>query len=188
MIYLACAVLLSPSDRRCCRGCCKPATAKDRGGLFVWILLQLIGYMLAAAVLGCRWTQSVTTGAKKGVNQEVGQTVCWGLSAAQRRAQSDVGGWLFFIISYIFLRGDWRCRLICLCSLMLVPVTHRSEEIVCRPSRGRVKVRRKWHRWHLLLNQQLFKWPRRAEMIRRRARSRCLAGKPADAKAHSARC
>lgn len=92
MIYLACAVLLSPSDRRCCRGCCKPATAKDRGGLFVWILLQLIGYMLAAAVLGCRWTQSVTTGAKKGVNQEVGQTVCWGLSAAQRRAQSDVGG------------------------------------------------------------------------------------------------
>lgn len=78
MIYLACAVLLSPSDRRCCRGCCKPATAKDRGGLFVWILLQLIGYMLAAAVLGCRWTQSVTTGAKKGVNQEVGQTVCWG--------------------------------------------------------------------------------------------------------------
>lgn len=105
MIYLACAVLLSPSDRRCCRGCCKPATAKDRGGLFVWILLQLIGYMLAAAVLGCRWTQSVTTGAKKGVNQEVGQTVCWGLSAAQRRAQSDVGGWLFFYNFIYFFKG-----------------------------------------------------------------------------------
>lgn len=31
MIYLASAVLLSPSDRRCRRGCCKPVTAKDRG-------------------------------------------------------------------------------------------------------------------------------------------------------------
>lgn len=78
MIYLACAVLLSPSDRRCCCRYCKPVTAKDRGGLFVLILLQLIGYRFVAPVLGCWRTESVTTGAKKGVNQEVGQTVCGG--------------------------------------------------------------------------------------------------------------